>query len=455
MSDNYATNAGSGGATFASDDVGGVQYPRVKATWGVDGIATDVSAANPMPVTNQDCVVLLSTTIAATGASTSIDTLGYGAVVIQLSGVWNGNLYFEASNDNTNWDTVLVFSRDSLSLQDIVSQSGLYTIRPSGRYLHIVTTSMSGTMTVNAMGRAAEGISAGDLLSLAMDRQNNTPLFTELNDKSLAAISPVQAMQQIGFYSTTGNTVNQTILLYADCSNFRSLSFQWQTNAASSIIPEWSNNGVVFQPATTYDQAGNAGTTLAPISSGIRVTNVYAKYFRMRLSGTSSGLLEVTLFGGQHPIGGSPTTQPVTVSSGTVTTVTAVTGATVTAHNASAVTNGTTPGTLVSAATNNLTQMKATLGRIYMLDATNTTAVTQYIKLFALPSASVTMGTTAATMNLAIPPTASGGRLILNINDLGLCLGGTGIAFAITTGSSLTDNTATTAGAVILNYAYA
>lgn len=41
MADNFPTNPGSGGSTFASDDVGGVQYPRVKVSVGPDGTAQD------------------------------------------------------------------------------------------------------------------------------------------------------------------------------------------------------------------------------------------------------------------------------------------------------------------------------------------------------------------------------------------------------------------------------
>lgn len=42
MADNFVTNAGSGGSTFASDDIGpGVQYPRIKRSFGRDGIASD------------------------------------------------------------------------------------------------------------------------------------------------------------------------------------------------------------------------------------------------------------------------------------------------------------------------------------------------------------------------------------------------------------------------------
>jgi hypothetical protein len=51
--DNFVSNAGSGGATFAADDVGSVLYPRVKVTIGDDGVnGGDVSLANPMPTSD-------------------------------------------------------------------------------------------------------------------------------------------------------------------------------------------------------------------------------------------------------------------------------------------------------------------------------------------------------------------------------------------------------------------
>lgn len=50
MADNFVANAGSGGSTFAADDISSVLYPRVKIGHGADGSATDVSTASPMPV---------------------------------------------------------------------------------------------------------------------------------------------------------------------------------------------------------------------------------------------------------------------------------------------------------------------------------------------------------------------------------------------------------------------
>lgn len=50
MADNVAVTPGTG-ATFATDDIGGIQYPRVKISQGADGSGTDVSSAAPLNVT--------------------------------------------------------------------------------------------------------------------------------------------------------------------------------------------------------------------------------------------------------------------------------------------------------------------------------------------------------------------------------------------------------------------
>ena len=52
MADNVQLNAPtSSGATIATDDIGGVQHQMVKVELGGDGVATPVSAADPLPVT--------------------------------------------------------------------------------------------------------------------------------------------------------------------------------------------------------------------------------------------------------------------------------------------------------------------------------------------------------------------------------------------------------------------
>lgn len=70
MADNFTANAGSGGDTFAADDVGGVKYLRNKMVWGADGAVNDVSAAAPMPTNLTTLPTLTKGTQGATGIST-------------------------------------------------------------------------------------------------------------------------------------------------------------------------------------------------------------------------------------------------------------------------------------------------------------------------------------------------------------------------------------------------
>lgn len=87
MADNFTANPGSGGSTFASDDIGGVQYTRVKPSWGVDGAAVDASHTNPLPVaahSESNTVTAAGTPLtvkyAAIDAATSGDNTIVGAV---------------------------------------------------------------------------------------------------------------------------------------------------------------------------------------------------------------------------------------------------------------------------------------------------------------------------------------------------------------------------------------
>lgn len=50
MADNFTANPGTGGDTFAADDVGGVKYPYSKLDIGGDGVASPVTVANPLPI---------------------------------------------------------------------------------------------------------------------------------------------------------------------------------------------------------------------------------------------------------------------------------------------------------------------------------------------------------------------------------------------------------------------
>jgi len=55
MADNYGTSGGSVGDQFASDDIGGTEFPRHKLIFGADGVNDgDVDNLLPLPVNSAD-----------------------------------------------------------------------------------------------------------------------------------------------------------------------------------------------------------------------------------------------------------------------------------------------------------------------------------------------------------------------------------------------------------------
>lgn len=83
MVDNFETNAGSGGKIFASDEISGVDYPRVKLIHGADGAnAGDVSTSNGLPVAQQGSWVVTANLSATDNAvlDSIVTNTNYGQV---------------------------------------------------------------------------------------------------------------------------------------------------------------------------------------------------------------------------------------------------------------------------------------------------------------------------------------------------------------------------------------
>lgn len=164
MADNITLNAGTGGATLATNDVGGIQYQRFKPAFGAAGSATDVSSAAPLPVLGQAAVQTISVT-AGSGTRNfgPIDLLGYQSWFGQWTalGSANGSPTLQASNDNTNWinvaryevwDTGQAYMQSGSQFTNWVSSSYLFTGPVYYRYLRIQTTStVTGTYTFTAV----------------------------------------------------------------------------------------------------------------------------------------------------------------------------------------------------------------------------------------------------------------------------------------------------------------
>lgn len=78
--DNITANPGAGGAVLATDEIATVHYPRSKVVFGVDGVATDVSASDPLPISASSLPLptgaATETTLSAQALKTSDDVAG-------------------------------------------------------------------------------------------------------------------------------------------------------------------------------------------------------------------------------------------------------------------------------------------------------------------------------------------------------------------------------------------
>lgn len=399
------------------------------------------------PISFDDCQPLLSQEITAAGYSTTIDTIGYQAIVIQVTGVWQGAWIAEGSNSGVTgeWDSLMVHSRDNPALIDIVTQGGLYTIRPAGRYLRLNVTNITGTMKINAIGRSGSGIDAGDYLSLAMDKANNAPLYVQTAHKQDAsgALIPSDcygplygsgsAVGQIGpVIDTLGYTVlcmtvsGSTFTGVVESSNDASPG-SWQIAGGVISSQNVVGNGV-YSPlsALTLTAAAQAG-------ANISVATYQGRYFRLKASAYTSGIVSFVAYlrNGSAPVG----YQVTQVVSGTVT-ATSTQPFTPTAN------------ILSSAATTNGTVVKASAGTLYSIVLTNTGAANAFFKLHN--STTITVGTTAVASCVTVPPS---GTVSVEYGALGMRYG-TGICYSITNLVADADTTAVTLNQVKVNLSY-
>lgn len=117
-------------------------------------------------------------------------------------------------------------------------------------------------------------------------------------------------------YSVAGVITINTDLIVIDCSRYRSISVQCTSMGTTGVVtPAWSNDGTTWVTATMWSEAGASSTTFN--AAVLRNTNVYARYFRLRLTtATTAGTTTIYVNASQIPVATWLATQPI---SGTVT----------------------------------------------------------------------------------------------------------------------------------------
>lgn len=430
MADNVTAPAT--GAIFATDEIAGVQYPRTKVGWGIDGAYVDVSAVNPLPVTLGLTDAQLRA--AAVPVSGPLTDAQLRATALPVSGpLTDAQIRATAlpvSGPLTN--TQLRAADVPVSAAALPLPAGAATEATLAALQTLVNT-LAGTI-YNHNAPFVDG-SPGQLM-LGKRRDSDTTLVADgdLNTFNLDEEGRLKVASKPASYAAiTGNVTSATSTVFANTTRFSNLMIHCKgTFAGVNVTFEGSldstngTDGTWFTVQAIRSNANTIETTTgvlgaAPAYAWELSVNALT-YFRVRATAWTSGTQVWTFIPGTYatePIPGAQIsgTQPV---SGSVT-ATGVAGAA--AHDA------VISGNPVRQAGRALTANYTSVATGDTADIITTLVGAQVVKPYAIPeagwNANVSLTTATATALIA----AGGAGLKRHITALQ----------AINTGASAVD----------------
>ena len=153
MADNIQVTQGIG-TVMATDDVSGIQYPRVKISWGIDGSAVDASATNPFPVTTTQLPTTLGQKTAANSTSVILASDQGNVPVISNNSEIRISANFTRPADTTAYAAGDLVANNTTA-GSVVPLSFANVVRTAGDCVRIerVRIEKSGTSLTNASFR--------------------------------------------------------------------------------------------------------------------------------------------------------------------------------------------------------------------------------------------------------------------------------------------------------------
>lgn len=220
MADNIELNAGSGGSTVATDEVGGVHYQIVKHAFGALDTATIVTASVGLP-TN-----LVEYGGTAVGASNAVHVQPGTGATFTISG------------------TVAVSALPA-GLATSANQATEITALSS------IDTRLAGTLTVSAASAFPVTDNSG---SITVDAPVGTPVFVRLSDGSSAitslSVTPAATESQLGLVGAPGDVVDVTLSL--DTSAYASGDLLADTQSFTGV--RINGGRAILQSVTVIDE---------------------------------------------------------------------------------------------------------------------------------------------------------------------------------------------------------
>lgn len=142
MADNVTTpltGSGDSTAVVATDNIGGVNYQRVKVTTGADGTANDVSSSNPMPVDASGTAV----PVTDNAGSLTVDQSTASSLQTTVTPSGTGIIGVSATSANTtvktNWTGNSVYSATAVSATVLTVSSAAGSFH-GGMFINVAST---------------------------------------------------------------------------------------------------------------------------------------------------------------------------------------------------------------------------------------------------------------------------------------------------------------------------
>ncbi len=385
MANNVTANPGAGGATFATDDVGGVHYPITKIAYGAEDSA-DMLDEMPAVKSSQDLI------LAAINALIALHKAEDAAHV-------SGDLGIPALGVRQVADTASTDADGDYTLLKIDEEGRLKVSSKPASYADIT----------------------GDIT--AVQASINTPVAGGTVSGDVSRCSNIMAFC-LGTFSGVNCTFEGSLELTGD-NNW----FVIQAVRSNANTIETATGALSAAPAYAWEMSVNA-----------------LKRVRVRCTARTSGTQSWRFVQGTYATEPIPAaqvsgTQPVSGTLGLSAGTNAIgdVGLQVRAN----ATGAASTTKIQSAASTNATSVKATAGRVFGWTLTNTTASAKVVHLYSL-AAAPTVGTSTPVHNIVISPNATVTQSI----PVGLSHA-TGIAYSITGGLADLDATAVAANDVI------
>jgi len=474
MADNVPITPGTG-ANIATDDIGGVNYQRIKLTLGADGaVDGGVSSGNPMPVTGTVTATgpLTDAQLRASSVPTRIASYAYpistaNSSTSQLTAGSTFTGTWETPQDQPSLSILLTSDQNTtITVQQAIDVAGTFRA-PDIVFYARANEGFARSLTINGNYVRITAQNTGGSTTTTF---NCNVAFGTFGDADATGVQPVTELPLVltGQAAQTA-TVNNILTPTAgtagiNVSGYRSASVQVvSTGTGGTFIFEQSNDNVNWRPLPVFNAELVTGVPItaaitASASQIIYTFPIRGNFLRLRIATLITGG-SIQAF---SRLSADPWTPAAAlVASNVAANLLAQVSGTVTANigtgslaagtNAigdvgiQARANATGAASIhhfVAAASTNALNIKASAGRVLGWSLANTTASWRYLKLHNTAGAPTAGAGVVAT--IGIPPNGIA-RLAIPAG-IGFA---TGIARTCVTGAADADATATAASDVV------